>query len=220
MRVHFLSHYYVEPADSAPLMVAGLGIPDLVPGFARIHNSVLRRAPEPVAADLKEIQRGIDRHYAGDKWFHASAGFAAQVSLFCQAFVAAGLDRRRWRLSVMAHLAAEMMIDRQIVVQRREVCEAFYEKLMAADEAALGRWFEGLGLGEQLAVYRTRLGFFKERKFLFLFEEIERVAFGLGRVYAMATGTEMTDGEKEKFISALHNMDAQMRYSWQGLLKP
>lgn len=200
-------------------MVA-LGIPDLTPGFARIYNSLIRKAPEPGADDLKEIQRGIARHYAGDKWFHASAVFTEQVSLFCRAFVEQGLDRSRLRLSVIAHVAVEMMIDRQMVLEDRAMCEGFYKQIMEADERALGRWFDALHLEREKAIFMSRFGFFKERKFLFLFEDLERVLFGLGRVYASVTGTEFTDGEKEKFISVLHNMDAEMRYSWKSLLKP
>lgn len=218
--MHFLSHYYTEQPTDSPLFVAGLGVPDLTPSFTRIYNSKIRKLSEPVDADLKEIQRGITRHYAGDKWFHGSALFNKQVSLICEAFIREGISRSRLRLSVIAHLAIEMMVDRQIVMHRRSVCEAYYSLIMQADEEVLGRYFDQLGLVAEKSIFMAKFGFFKERKFLFLFGDLERMVFGLGRVYASATGVEFTEEEKEKFLTVLYNIDGEMRYSWQQLLKP
>ncbi|MBL0310118.1 MAG: hypothetical protein IPP77_10690 [Bacteroidetes bacterium] len=220
MQVHFLSHYYTEQPNQSPFFVAGLGIPDLTPGFARIHNSIILKKPAPEQDDLKEIHQGIVRHYAGDKWFHASALFAKHVSLFCSAFLKEGLDRERLRLSVIAHIAVEMMIDRQIMLTERIVCERFYEKIMMADEKMLLCYFDFLKLGKEKNVFISRFGFFKEKKFLFLFEEIEKMVFGVDRIYSTVTQTKFTNEEKDKFIAAFHNMDAQIRYSWKQLLKP
>ena len=218
--MHFLSHYYTELPTSSPLFVAGLGIPDLTPSFTRIYNSKIRKLPEPANADLKEIQRGITRHYAGDKWFHGSALFNKQVSLICKAFVQVGINRSRLRLSVIAHLAVEMMVDRQIVLQNRAVCEDYYSLVMQADEEVLVSYFDRMGLVAEKSIFMAKFGFFKERKFLFLFENLERLVFGLGRVYASATGVEFTEEENAKFLTALYNIDSKMRYSWQPLLKP
>lgn len=217
--MHFLSHYYTElPADE-PLFVAGLTIPDLTGNFTRAYNSVILKSAEPEQIGLKHIHRGILRHFAGDKWFHNSALFMEHLSVFSRLLMNAGLNREKLRLSVIAHLAIEMMIDRQIVLQKPEVCRHFYEKTDAANEGILTDYFNWLALENEKRSFISRFQFFKQRRFIFLFENPENIVMGINRIYSSATHTEFTEDEKRKFLFALNNIDTVLRYSWQDFLK-
>ena len=217
--MHFLSHYYTELPENEPLFVAGLTIPDLTSNFTRVYNSVILKTPEPTDIGLKHIHRGIIRHFAGDKWFHNSALFLEHLSVFSRSLMSAGLNRERLRLSLIAHLALEMMIDRQIVLQKPEVCRGFYEKIDAADEGILTDYFNRLSLENEKRSFISRFQFFKQRRFIFLFEDLENIVFGINRIYTSVTSTELTEEEKRKFLSALNNIDNTMRYSWQEFLR-
>jgi hypothetical protein len=141
------------------------------------------------------------------------------VTGLIQSMVKAGLDREKLRLSVIAHVAIEMMIDRQIVLEKRDLCEDYYRYLNQADEKVIHTFFDSFLPAEMKPVFFSRFRFVKERKFLFLFDELENIVFGLERIYSSVTKVEFTPEEKSRFLLALSNIDADIRYSWQEILK-
>lgn len=217
--MHFLSHYYTELPVDSPLFVAALAVPDLTPAFSKIYNSTIIKLPEPKEESLKAVHKGILAHYAGDKWFHNCEGFIGACKTLTAYFTEAGLDRSRLRLSVLAHIGVEMMLDRQILLHDHNICHRYYELVDKADEEVLKIYFDSLSLERQKQVFLDRFGFFKQRRFLFLFDDLENIVFGLNRVYGMVTKTEFSVKEKRQFLTALHNMDLVLRYSWQEILK-
>jgi hypothetical protein len=216
--MHFLAHYYTELPSNNPLFVAALAIPDLTPRFTKIYNSLIVKHAPPTSSDLKQIHNGIVQHFTGDKRFHHSPLFLQHVSLAIQCFVNAGLSRERLRLSVIAHIAVEMMIDRQIILENQGICEEYYALLEKADEQVLNNYFALFSLQDEKRFFLRSFQFFKQRRFLFLFTNLENIVFGLNRVYGSVAKTEFTEPEKRKFLTALHNIDNQLRYSWQEIL--
>src|SRR5579862_5683758 len=115
--MHFLSHYYTEKPRNHPLFVTALLIPDLASNFSKAYNSVIKNSVLPPEGNQREIHEGIAAHYRADKQFHASEPFLEQVEAMKQSFLKEGLSQKTLRLSVIAHVAVEMMIDRQIIVE-------------------------------------------------------------------------------------------------------
>jgi len=218
--MHFLAHYYTELPANNPLFVAGLTMPDLTPRFTRVYNTFIVKQTAPENEGLKQIYRGIVQHFGADKRFHTSPLFAEHVSLATKAFLKVGLSRERLRLSVIAHLAVEMLIDRQIVLEKSEVCTAYYSLLEKADESILSSYFDLFVLENEKQNFFRSFHFYKQRRFLFLFNKIENIVFGLNRVYGLVAKTEFTETEKQNFLKALHNIDGILRYSWQQILNP
>ena len=141
------------------------------------------------------------------------------VTLVTESLVNEGLDRKRLRLSVLAHIAVELMIDRQILLQHENVCTDFYDSIDRADEKVLNTYLSRFLTAGELRIFLTKFQFFKQRRFVFLFRELENIVFGLNRVYSNVAKTEMTNEEKAGFLSVLNNIDGQMRYSWKEILK-
>ena len=143
-----------------------------------------------------------------------------QVSGATHSFIKEGLNRDRLRLSVIAHLAVELLLDRQIVLSPENFCADYYAAIELADEKLLGTYFDYYKLEYEKRIFLTNFLFFRERKFLFMFKDLQSIVFGLDRIYGKATGTVFTEEEKRKFLSALNNIDAGLRYSWKEILKP
>ena len=216
--MHFLSHYYYELPAKSPLFVAGLSLPDLTPGFSRTYNSVIKNSVLNKEYDVQEIQKGIISHYEADKFFHNSKQFTELMALTIQAFIAEGLSRERLRLSVIAHIAVELMIDRLIMMENEQLCIEYYNQLDKASEAALCSYFDQLSLEDAKRDFLTKFQFFKQRRFLFLFSDVKNIVAGLGRIYHNVTRVEFTDNEKLIFFNALNNIDSTIRYSWKEIL--
>lgn len=216
--MHYLSHYYTEIGNNNPLFVVALTIPDLAPGFSKVYNQVLKNAPEPAEPQLKAIHRGIMAHYAADKRFHNSALFMQQVSRTIQSMVDAGLDRSKLRLSVIAHIAVEMLLDRQIVIQQPHVCNHFYQHIDNATDHDLIAFFNLHSLEVQKREFLSKFQFFKEMRFLYKFNELENIVYALNKVYGMVMHTEFTNDEKNQFLQGISNIDDEIRYNWQEIL--
>ena len=216
--MHFLSHYYYELPGKSPLFIAGLGIPDLAPDFSHAYNSVVKKSVLNNGYDVQQIQNGIESHYHADKIFHNSPVFAELMALTTQSFLTAGLSREKLRLSVIAHVAVELMIDRQILLENEQLCFDYYNCLNNASEAVISTYFEAHSLEELKRKFLIKFQFFKERRFLFLFSDLENIVTGLSRIYAGVTNTEFTDDEKRFFLNALNNIDSTIRNSWKKIL--
>jgi hypothetical protein len=217
--MHFLSHYYTELPSNNPLFVVALGIPDLTPHFARAYNSKLKKAAFPAEHELSSIHQGVLRHFAGDAKFHSSPIFVQQVHQAVASMVKEGMNRERLRLSVIAHLAVEMLIDRQIVIQQPHVCNEYYALVGNADETVLHSYFIHFGLKQEKNVFSERFAFFRQRQFIFLFNDLENIVFGLNRIYNAVTKVELTVNEKAQLKAALYNIDNIIRYRWQEILQ-
>ncbi len=216
--MHFLAHYYTELPANNPLFVVALTIPDLTPRFTKIYNSLIVKHAPPEDENLKQIHTGIVQHFGADKRFHSSPLFLKHVSQAIQRFLQAGLTRERLRLSVIAHLATEMIIDRQIILENAGICEEYYALIEKADETFLNNYFQLFVPETEKKLFFRSFRFYKEKQFLFLFNELENIIFGLDKIYSSVAKTEFTETEKRKFLTALHNIDNDMRYSWQEIL--
>lgn len=217
--MHFLSHYFTELPEANPLFVSALIIPDLTKGFSRVYNSVIKRAPVPDDALLRHVHNGILSHYEADKRFHNSPLFMQHTTELTQSFLKEGLSRERLRLSVIAHIAIEMMIDRHIMLGNENICVEFYSTLGQVDERVLETYFHSFSLTAEKRSFLANFIVFKQREFLTLFKDLEKIVLGLSHVYSSVTKTEFTADEKNRFVAALYNIDNEMRYSWKEILK-
>ncbi len=217
--MHYLSHFYTESPVAHPLFAAALTIPDLSGGFSRAYNKVIKHSAYPEEENLRHIHSGILSHYEADKKFHYSPLFVQHTSLALQSFIEQGLNRNRLRLSVIAHLAVEMLIDRQILLENESLCFDFYSTIVQADETMLETYFMRYGLESVKSSFFAKFIFFKQGRYLFLFKDLENIVYALSRVYGTVTKTSFTPDEKVKFLAALHNIDEGMRYSWKEILK-
>lgn len=216
--MHFLAHYYTELPANNPLFVAGLSIPDLTPHFIRAYHRHMGRQSKQLNTDQWQLHQGVLRHLEGDKRFHSSALFTEHVRLTKASFLETGLTTQRLRLSVLAHLAVEMLIDRHIFLSYPNICATYYALLEKAEESVISSYFDLFLLENEKQIFLSSFRFYKQRKFLLLFGELENIVVGLDKVYGSVTKTEFTPQEKVKFLNALNNIDGILRYNWQKIL--
>lgn len=230
--MHFLSHYYIDRHSNDANFVAALTLPDLAHGFTKVYNKVAKHIDEPKHSTLASIHQGLLRHFEGDKLFHPSLAFLHANEEAKQALLKVGINRDEYRVSVLAHLLVEMLLDRQVILHEEALLLRYYELLEQASADAFAEYFAHLekvstsekfeNISKVIAAtgitFQSRFGMFKERRFLHYFREAENILFGLKRTYAMATQVEIANSEDRKFLEAIHVIDAQLRSNWQTLL--
>ncbi len=129
-----------------------------------------------------------------------------------------GLSRAKWRLSLLAHVGVELMIDRQIVNAEPKLSEVYYQKLNDVDPEVLKKYFEYHNVNVEQQDFLAKFHFFKMRKYLTLFNDINNIVTGLDKMYGQVLNKTFGKQEKEQIGLALHNMDDDIRYRWQELL--
>jgi hypothetical protein len=216
--MHFLSHYYADRQTATPNFTAAVILPDVMGGFTRIYNSVLLKQTPPLGNGVEQVQKGVMRHFEGDKLFHGSKVFEETCHWATLEFVKAGADRSKYRLSVCGHLITEMLLDRHIILNETGIVDEFYEMLNQADNEAFIAWFGHYGLEAEKQKFLAKFQGFRERKFLYYFNDTGKIMYGLTRVYQMATGKEIEEADQPQFLRAVNNIDDRLRYMWADLI--
>lgn len=195
-----------------------LGIPDLTSGFTKAYNQKIKHAGAPNNQMFNSIHFGIRSHFEADKKFHSSPLFMQQVRRMTNLFVAENLDRNRLRLSVIAHIAIEFLLDRQILLADKYMAEDYYNKISEADTNIISAYFDEMDMKLEKQDFLSKFQFHKEKRFLYLFDDMQNIVQGLVRVYQRVTGVFITEPEQIKMETALYNIEKEMRYTWQQTL--
>jgi hypothetical protein len=137
--MNYLAHslpFVFADDDLAAWHVAGTALPDWLRALdraARLRPDVLERAPvdDPRHRALRD---GARRHHDDDVWFHAHDQFEALTALVTQ-------DARRefphLRVSALAHVAVEMLLDAALMEAHPTLLERFYAAVAAVDDGVV-----------------------------------------------------------------------------------
>lgn len=217
--MHFLSHYYVDRKTADPYRVVGALLPDISPGFTRTYNAVIRKNDWTLKQESALIHQGVLRHYAVDMQFHGSAAFGEAVAHALEALIGSGLDRDKYRLSFIAHIAVELMLDRQLIGADPGLVNVYYDLLESVERDKLGVYLNCIMPDTQGARTLQAFDRFMEIKFLQYFDRTDGAAEGIVRTTKRAIGVDFTEEDRAKLLGALHNIEGEMRYRWHKLLE-
>ncbi len=217
--MHFLSHYYVDRHTADPYRVVGALLPDISPGFTRTYNAVIRKNDWTLKQGSAHIHEGVLRHYDVDRQFHGSAVFEEAVAHALHTLIGSGLDRDRYRLSFIAHIAVELLLDRLLIGTDPGLVNVYYSLLESVERDKLGVYLNRIMPDSQ--VQRTLQAFdrFMEIRFLQYFDRTDGAAEGIVRTTKRAIGVDFTAEDRAKLLGALHNIEGDMRYRWHKLLE-
>jgi hypothetical protein len=216
--VHYLAHYYIDKHELNPLFIVGLGLPDWIDGFSKQYNQTIKNSAISEASEVYPIAIGVKRHYAGDSLFHNHPLFIQLQKDLLQSFLNAGLNRTEWRLSILAHVGVELMIDRQIVQSEPFLAEQYYQKLDEVEISLLKKYFDYHNMNLEQLDFLAKFQLFRTRRYLFLFTDIQNIVAGLDKMYSQLLKKSFETKEKQQLKIALHNIDNDIRYRWQELL--
>lgn len=219
IRMHFLSHYYAELPNNNPFFVTGLIIPDLADNFTIHYNRNILKNAVPINEHLNQIHEGILQHYIADKQFHSSEMFNEMVQKAIACFISNSINRSIHRVSFIAHIAIEMMIDRQILLHKSQYCQQFYATISEADTSIISEYFKQAGVSIAMQSFLPKFQFFRDKQYLYLFSDLNNIVLGINKIYSLVTKVEFTQSEKANLTSALYNIDDELRYTWHAFFE-
>ena len=217
--MHFLSHYHVDRGQNNPLFVLGALLPDIAPHFTKTYNSKIRNRQWSLNEPELSIHRGVLRHYEVDAIFHSSLIFRESCIYSASCMAASGLDREKYRFWFLGHIVTEVLLDRQLILTDRDMVKEYYEMLSSVDINKFDAYLNFIVSEEEKTKILTNFIRFLDVKFLNYLEKMEGAAEGIIRTVHRATGVTFPDQDRERLIAALHNIENEMRYRSEKLLK-
>jgi hypothetical protein len=216
--MHFLSHYYYEGKPASAELLFGLLLPDIAPGFTKVYNRKIKVYDGHLEGRELKVHQGIQSHFIGDKDFHNQAYFTGAMENMKILMLKSGISRSEIRVSVLAHLLVEILIDKSLCISDPNLAGNYYRTLETLDWNAVHHYFGKLGLNEEKQIYLDRMSWFMSNRFLHNITDSERIVAGACRIYARATGTDITKTDILRIKEAISDYEA-VRINWTELLK-
>lgn len=191
--MNYFSHFFVDHRPGRHEFNTGLLLPDVT------RKTVKRFTERPSYNNLhREFLAGCLTHYEADKAFHTSSFFTALLARSSGMINAAGFSGAVQRKWFLAHILAELMIDRVLVKERPRELDAFYRSLDLADREALASFLELNGLEDK----DTFFGFFdhfRKVQYIYYYADNNKFVYSLNRIMMRAGVGEMS-GEDQAVL--------------------
>jgi hypothetical protein len=210
--MYFFSHYYTERHLSDPHHLAGLLLPDLLRDFTPVYHHLKRSGAEGACAE------GIMAHYEGDRRFHASAAFREleKVVLF------EILDGRQRpsdiRMSLIAHLLTEMLLDRALLSEHYEHAGRFERLLAEVNGDLVCRELARMGSESLSASFADRFSRFRDSRVPFRISEAAALADSLNRTYIFVCKVPMPAWLLENILRQTDELTEFVRLKQDALI--
>ena len=210
-RVHFLSHYSLSPFPDDPLFNLGIVVPDIHRGFCRVYNTSSFKQFCFDQGQWLSLHRGILEHYRQDHCFHHSPLFTTWVQQFSDLARPIFVPGHNFRLSFLAHIGVEYLLDRQLILQHLSCVDSFYKSLTDIEWRPVQTYFDCLGFSSSGFLIRARVEWFLDNRFLYYFGALEKMTEGVFRIYSQSTGYSPDDVLKKKLFTVFAKMDNVIR---------
>jgi hypothetical protein len=204
--MNFLTHYYCDRKKEEPYYNLGLAIPDLMSMFKRgwkINNKFNKHS---LSADFLSIADGITQHLQADSYFHQSDFFLRYTSRIKQLMLDNEIKYRGTHYLFLSHLLLEICIDRVIVINLPHVVKDFYADMSGIQQNTVNDFFKEIEvvIPEGFFIFYER---FVREKFLYAYDDIEKVIFMYNRILTRINMTVIDPEEYEKLSNVIKSID-------------
>ncbi len=206
--MNFLSHYYLDRSHPSVYFKLGTILPDLVGGY----NALMRKAVaghEPDLPHHQQLKQGINRHHEGDKIFHGLPQFVDLQQYLKQDLKEAQLLGQLPRYWFWAHVAVEMLIDRNLLQLYPLLYVQFYDDLETVSQPVVENYFGLIGRNQLATDFFRNFKVFTERRFLQYYPSDEQFTQALFRAWYRATGNTATPAVHERARQVLLRFERQ-----------
>lgn len=187
--MNFFSHFMVDHQIHRPNFNVGLIAPDLLRNFTPKHckfhfaefQQQTSNHSHPNNPALHDFFSGCLQHIDRDKEFHQSAFFEEAYQTIRESWRNTCLEFNIPKYWFSLHVLIEMMLDKYFIDNNLEKLELFYHQLTAQTntyEIALNAMNH-----PSAQTFMDRYQIFCEKQYLFHYQNIQRVAYALHRVY-------------------------------------
>jgi len=212
--LNFLAHFFLLPAHASPLMVLGGSLPDLL----HLHTSYRIHKKIPYLFDTKDTaESGIAIHLHIDNIFHQCHFFLQWKKILLDELRNAGLVSIPHYLPFYVHIIIEMMIDRILLRENKDLAYRFYEKMRLLSKADMEKvWLYHQFAKDDFMDFWAFFQGFLERQFLVSYASDEGFIVAISGLAMRLHGYELLSKDGEKILAACKVLDVSMCSHWSA----
>ncbi len=219
--MNFFSHFFVDGRVNQHEYNTGLLLPDITRGYIKTFKPIL---PNLTIEEIK-FRDGCIAHYKADKNFHGSTFFTNILSLTNNIILNANFSTALNRKWFLAHILAELMIDRILVKLHPESLSQFYFSLDNISDQNLENYLVKYGMKETAKFFEF-FNHFRKVQYISYYTDNNKFVYSLNRIMIKAGVGEISEQDQtillqcslvlEKELSTdAHNLIEQLKLSVQ-----
>lgn len=208
--MNFFSHFLIDHKPTSPSYNVALVMPDLLRNFTpksckfnfEEKRNELRLCEK---TSLTDFFSGCIQHIERDKAFHQSLFFEQSYALIRDDWKRTCLEYNIPKYWFSIHVLIEIMLDKYFIDNNLEKLTLFYNQLVSERNTVE----EALELLQhpQPQTFLERYDRFCEIRYLFHYQDINRVAFAMHRIYMqIGLDTQWFEQHESAIVSAISNI--------------
>ncbi len=212
--MNYFSHFFVDGIANQHEYNVGLLLPDITRGKIKSFRHEL------VFTSTKSQQffEGCTAHYSADKKFHASFFFNNILQEANQIINEAKFRpdiNRKWFL---AHITAELMLDRILVKTYPEMLDMFYHSLTSINDADLEIYLKLYGMIDTNSFFEF-FNHFRKVQYIYYYTDNNKFVYSLNRIMIRAGVSAISDFNQQVLHDAILLLEEKLVVDTVGLIK-
>ncbi|SDL78200.1 hypothetical protein SAMN05421823_10899 [Catalinimonas alkaloidigena] len=216
--MNYLSHYYLDRTYHDPYYTLGLVLPDLVRA-QRVLRIPAALPSLPDTAYWTPVREGILRHVEVDRVFHTLPWFQTRVRELTDWLRAQPVPLLQKYDYFLAHVAVEILLDRQLLQKEPALADQFYAQLDRVTLEGVVKIFEWLSWEAHATTFYRFLEQFRAAQFLKRYQQQAGVVQSLAGVYRRVTGKPLDENHVilQKFVAEAVRRLQEDTEGWDAL---
>ena len=211
--MNYFSHFFVDGKDNQHEYNTGLLLPDITRGKIKSF----RHLQLFTTSSNQNFFNGCAAHYHADKKFHASEFFSNilhQSSLIINNAKFNNDLNRKWFL---AHILAELMLDRILVRMYPEMLHKFYNSLESINDSDLASYLTLYGMKDVQEFFEF-FNHFRKVQYIYYYADNNKFVYSLNRIMIKAGITPISDFNQEVLCDAALLLEDKLKEDTTSLI--
>lgn len=212
--MNYFSHFFVDGIENQHEYNTGLLLPDITRGKVKSFRQQLVFT----SSKSQQFFEGCTAHYLADKKFHASSFFnnilQESTQIINQAKFSPDLNRK-WFL---AHITAELMLDRILVKTHPEMLDKFYQSLTSITDADLEMYLKLYGMTDTESFFEF-FNHFRKVQYIYYYTDNNKFVYSLNRIMIRAGVSAISDFNQQVLQHAILLLEEKLTADTNGLIK-
>lgn len=192
--MNYFSHYFVDRIPGNHEFNTGLLLPDVTREWIRGYKD----HSYPGGPQL-DFYKGCLAHYAADKRFHASPFFKNILDIAGRLINEAPFSSSVNRKWFLAHILAELMIDRILVKNHPDELDGFYRSLSGIDDRELDVFLKQNGM-EDTGHFFENFNHFRKVQYIYYYADNNKFVYSLNRIMIRAGVGALSDADQQVLL--------------------
>lgn len=212
--MNYFSHFFVDGIPNQHEYNTGLLLPDITRG--RIKS--FRHEQDFNTNQSVDFFKGCAAHYNADKKFHASSFFNEMLSQSSNLINGASFSATLNRKWFLAHILAELMLDRILVKEYPEALDSFYKSLQSIDDKHLTEFLKLYGLFEVDSFFEF-FNHFRKVQYIYYYTDNNKFVYSLNRIMIRAGVSAISDFDQQVLQDVILQLEEKLTQDTPGLIK-